>query len=69
MTSGFPAFFDAVPAITLRDPLAEILGAAGLITVKDMRSAGVDAYDVKLCRPALREFANYKRRANPEAGQ
>lgn len=29
----FPAFFDAVPPITLRDPLAEILGAAegGLI--------------------------------------
>jgi hypothetical protein len=33
MASSFPAFFDAVPAITLRDPLAEILGAAegGLI--------------------------------------
>jgi hypothetical protein len=33
MVSSFPAFFDAVPAITLRDPLAEILGAAegGLI--------------------------------------
>ena len=33
MASGFPVFFDAVPAITLRDPLAEILGAAedGLI--------------------------------------
>lgn len=33
MASGFPAFFDVVPAITLRDPLAEILGAAedGLI--------------------------------------
>lgn len=35
-TSGlpaFPAFFDAVPGITLRDPLAELLGAAegGLI--------------------------------------
>lgn len=30
---AFPAFFDAVPAIVLRDPLAEILGAAegGLI--------------------------------------
>lgn len=30
---GFPAFFDAVPGITLRDPLAELLGAAdgGLI--------------------------------------
>jgi hypothetical protein len=29
----FPAFFDAVPGITLRDPLAELLGAAdgGLI--------------------------------------
>lgn len=33
MTPNFPAFFDAVPPITLRDPLAEILGAAegGLI--------------------------------------
>ena len=30
---GFPAFFDAVPGIVLRDPLAEFLGAAegGLI--------------------------------------
>ncbi|MBW7903929.1 MAG: hypothetical protein H3C26_20885 [Rhodocyclaceae bacterium] len=30
---GFPAFFDAVPGIVLRDPLAELLGAAdgGLI--------------------------------------
>ena len=30
---GFPAFFDAVPPLTLRDPLAEFLGAAagGLI--------------------------------------
>ena len=30
---AFPAFFDEVPPLTLRDPLAEILGAAagGLI--------------------------------------
>ena len=24
---GFPAFFDEVPRITLRDPLAELLGS------------------------------------------
>jgi hypothetical protein len=34
----------------------EILSAAGLETVDDMRKCGVDPYDVRLCRPALKEY-------------
>jgi hypothetical protein len=35
-SEGFPAFFAAVPPVALRDPLAEVLGAAqgGLITYR-----------------------------------
>ena len=34
----------------------EILAAAGLTTLQDMRDAGVDRYDIRLCLPALRSF-------------
>lgn len=34
----------------------EILGAAGLTTVKAMRESGVDWYDIRLCVPVLKAF-------------
>lgn len=34
----------------------EILGAAGLTTVKAMRDCGVETYDIRLCAPVLRTF-------------
>jgi hypothetical protein len=38
-----------------QDTIAEeILGAAGFFSVADMKKAGVDPYDIKLCRNALR---------------
>ena len=46
----------------------EILGAAGLRTVKDMRDAGVDRYDIRLCLPVLRTFREQDRaRARKQA--
>lgn len=39
----------------------EILGAAGLMTVSDMRKAGVDPYDIRLCVPVLRHFRDQER--------
>lgn len=42
---------------------AEILGAAGLRTVGQMRAAGVDAYDIRLCVPVLRRFRDQAKRA------
>lgn len=46
----------------------EILGAAGLRTVKDMRESGVEWYDIRLCVPVLRTFRN-RDRANLESPQ
>ncbi len=44
----------------------EILNAAGLRTVGDMREAGVDRYDIRLCLPVLRSFREKDRsRQNP----
>ncbi|UXN73407.1 hypothetical protein N8D56_21410 [Devosia sp. A8/3-2] len=40
---------------------AEILGAAGLTTVKAMRDCGVETYDIRLCVPALRTFHERER--------
>ena len=34
----------------------EILRAAGLTTVKEMRECGVEWYDIRLCVPVLRTF-------------
>lgn len=43
------------------DVLAEeVLGAAGLETVAEMRAAGCDAYDVMRLRRVIRNIANRK---------
>lgn len=39
----------------------EILRAAGLITVKEMRSVGVDWYDIRLLAPVLRTIRDHRR--------
>jgi hypothetical protein len=39
----------------------EILGAAGLTTVKSLREAGVEWYDIRLLVPVLRTFRDRER--------
>lgn len=39
----------------------EILGAAGITTVKEMRAVGCDDYDINQLRPLVRDMARRKR--------
>jgi hypothetical protein len=46
---------------------AEILGAAGLETIAEMRVAGCDAYDVNQLRHVIRDIARHKQpRSEPD---
>lgn len=46
----------AISAYGAEQVAGEILAAAGLTTVKDLRECGVETYDIRLCVPALRTF-------------
>jgi hypothetical protein len=43
------------------DVVAEMLGAAGIHTMRDLRRTGCDSFDVKKLRPALAEAAKRRR--------
>lgn len=47
----------------------EILQAGGIETVEKMREAGVDAYDVRRCRPALTAIRNRRAHAALKGGE
>lgn len=45
----------------------EILAASGLTSVKAMRRAGVETYDIRLCVPVLRTFRDRQRARDARA--